>query len=42
MHHVITTIILVALAIKAKSQPKNNLTNQERSEKNDGNREVIK
>ena len=41
MHHIITTFILIALAIKTKSQPKEKLINQERSEKSDGNGEVI-
>ena len=41
MQHVVTTFILIALAIKAKSQPKKNLIKQERSEKSDGNIEVV-
>jgi len=38
MNHVIITVILLALAAKAKAQPKDNFTNQERGEKSDGNR----
>jgi hypothetical protein len=42
MNHVIITSILLALAVVAKAQPKDNLINQEREEKSDGKRKVAK